>query len=104
MTSSILNLPIEVLTETFGYVRTPFTARPYYTSQGQFSEIVGIRSVCRWFRAVSNELSFWYNEDSIYSILFAIASGTTLSISTTIVCQSFRGLTTMSPLHSGGHY
>ena len=27
------------------------------------SEIIGIRSTCRRFRAISNELAFWYNED-----------------------------------------
>lgn len=64
MTSPILNLPNEVLNKTFGYVRTPATVIPRYTGDGQFSEIIkGLPSVCRRFRAVFNELSFWYDED-----------------------------------------
>ena len=62
MTSPILNLPNEVLNKAFSYVRTPITAIRY-TGERQFSEIIGIRSVCRRFRAVFDELSFWYNED-----------------------------------------
>jgi hypothetical protein len=62
MTSPILNLPNEVLNEAFSYIHTPAPARRYL-GEGLFSEIFGIRSACRRFRVVSNELSFWYDEN-----------------------------------------
>jgi hypothetical protein len=62
MTCPILNLPNEILNETFSYIHTPIASR-HYVGEGRFSEIFGIRSVCRRFRAVSNELSFWYDEN-----------------------------------------
>jgi hypothetical protein len=62
MTCPILNLPNEILNETFKYIRTPITVQRC-VGEGHFSEIFGIRSVCRRFRAVSNEMSFWYDED-----------------------------------------
>jgi hypothetical protein len=63
MACSILILPDEVLRETFSHVLTPVTVSSHTTGKFQFSDIISIRSVCRRFRAVFNELPFWYDGD-----------------------------------------
>jgi hypothetical protein len=65
MASPILSLPNEVLHEILEYVVVPLF--PYrfdsFSPHSHFNRISRIRTVCRRFRAIANELSFWYKED-----------------------------------------
>jgi hypothetical protein len=68
-TCYILSIPNEVLSRIFEYVGPfytvsnrflPFSAKDH---NERYNEIFPLRSVCRTFRAIVNELPFWCNED-----------------------------------------
>src|SRR5271169_6318127 len=60
MTPPILNLPNEILDEIFCNVAScfpPFDDRPDYV------QILKLRSVCRTFRTITNDMLFWSKAD-----------------------------------------
>lgn len=68
--SHILNFPIEVLHTIFSYLPNPLTQEPWPkfnallpSERLVLQSILVVRQVCHQFRAVADDLSFWYDDN-----------------------------------------
>lgn len=61
---SILDLPNELLSIIFTNLTPPVSKDPeYHSCTCRRNDLFAIRSTCQKFRAITNELQIWYNED-----------------------------------------